>query len=151
MILPRMSDKGFTCAELMIVTAIMGLVAVIAAPSVSTVLARNRVRGAAKKIAWDLRVARVQAIRLDQNVIVDFLNDHEYAIGADTNNNGSLDAGEGMTTNIQDSYHNATFSATNDLIFNPRGSTNNTLTLTVSNVSNSQQVAVSFTGMVKIH
>jgi type IV fimbrial biogenesis protein FimT len=53
-----MNRKGFTLLELIIVVALIGIVATLAAPSFNDSLARMRLKGAVRELASDIRLAR---------------------------------------------------------------------------------------------
>src|SRR6185436_19007970 len=74
-------DGGFTLVELVVVLCIMGVVAAIAAPRYGAAIARQRVDGAANRIASDLAYARSVARMTSSSVNVVFDPPHDrYAI-----------------------------------------------------------------------
>jgi prepilin-type N-terminal cleavage/methylation domain-containing protein len=54
---------GFTLLEMAIAIAVLGIVAAVAVPSYSQLLARQQLRSAGSKLALDLRMAREQALQ----------------------------------------------------------------------------------------
>lgn len=64
-------QRGFTIIESMIVIAIVGIVAAIAAPSFRNILATTRVKTAAADIHLSLTRARSEAIKRNANITVD--------------------------------------------------------------------------------
>jgi len=64
--------KGFTLIELMVVLAILGIVALIAAPSFNAFLARSKLRGAANETFADLQYARSESVQKNQVFRVEF-------------------------------------------------------------------------------
>jgi type IV fimbrial biogenesis protein FimT len=64
----RRADRGFTLVELMIACAVMAVLAAIAAPSFSTLIANQRVKGAASDLHMALVKARGEAIKRNTNV-----------------------------------------------------------------------------------
>ena len=68
----RLMPTGFTLIELMVVLAILGIVALIAAPSFNAFLARSKLRGAAHETLADLQYARSESVQKNQVFRVEF-------------------------------------------------------------------------------
>lgn len=66
----RMTSSGFTLIELMVTIAVLAIIAGIAAPSINTQLANQRVRSTTSTIANALKEAKVESILRRQNVKV---------------------------------------------------------------------------------
>ena len=66
----RMSSSGFTLIELMVTIAVLAIIVSIAAPSISTQLANQRVKSTTSTIANALKEAKVESILRRQNVTV---------------------------------------------------------------------------------
>lgn len=148
----RKKQSGFTLIEMMIVIAVLAIVAAIAIPNFMSLLPGMRLNGAARQVMGDLMAARMKAVKQNNRFRVFFNNPetNQYQILDDDNNNNSANDGEATTTkNIQDNYHDVTFSATTNPIFYPRGTAYGT-TVTVTNSSGSKDVKVAITGRVKI-
>ena len=146
-------QSGFTLIEMMIVIGLLSVFAGIAIPNFLSYLPKSRLNGAARQVMGDLMAARMQAVSQNNEFKVFFLNDHEYKILDDDDNNGSIDNGEWtQTKDIQSEYSDVTFSASADPIFYPRGiAYGSTITLTSSADSNlKKDVIVAPTGRVKI-
>ena len=143
-------EKGFTLIELIITISIAVIIMAISAPELRKIMTRNRLNGAGRQIVNDLMHSRMKATSQNNRFRVIFLDNHRYTIHDDDNNNNTVDTGEAtLTKDIQDSYHDVTFSATADPIFYPRGTSWGT-TVTVSNSVGSKNVSVSTAGRVKI-
>jgi len=144
-------QSGFTLIEMMIIIAIMGIFAGIAIPNYLSYMPKHRLNGAARQVMGDLMSARMQAVSQNNEFKVFFLNNHEYQILDDDNNDGNIDGGEWtQIKDIQSEYSDVTFSnVTADPIFRPRGTAYGT-TITLTNSAGSKYVKVATTGRVKI-
>jgi type IV fimbrial biogenesis protein FimT len=151
----RQREWGFTLIEMMIVVAVFAIMAAIAIPSFMTLLPGMRLNGAARQVMGDLMAARMKAVK-ENNEFKVFFNSpgtNQYQILDDDDNDGTADTGEAITTppkNIQDNYHDVTFTSTNNPIFSPRGTATSLPTITLQNSSGSKSVSVSIAGRVKI-
>ncbi len=139
--------------EMMIVMAIAAIMAGIAIPSFMSMLPGMRLNGAARQVMTDLMAARMDAVKQNNEFKIFFLDNHQYKILDDDDNDGVDDSGVEMsrTVNIQDNYTGVTFSSTNNPIFSPRGTATSLPTITVQNSSGSKTVSVSIAGRVKIN
>ena len=144
------NSKGFTLIELMIVIAILGILAGIAAPNFQTYMTRMRLNGAARQIMTDLMEARSKAVSRNNRFRVFFLDDHQYKVLDDDNNNNAEDSGETtITRDIQNEYYGVTLSASANPIFYPRGTAYGSR-ITITNSSGSKVVGVATAGRVRI-
>ena len=137
---------------MMIVIAVFAIIAAIAIPSFMSMLPGMRLNGAARQIMVDLMAARMNAVKQNNEVKVFFNSPgtNQYQILDDDDNDGTADTGETIITkNIQDNYHDVTFSSTTNPIFYSRGTAYGT-TVTVTNSSGSKDVKVAITGRVKL-
>ena len=66
----RMTSSGFTLIELMVTIAVLAIIVGIAAPSINTQLANQRVKSTTSTIANALKEAKVESILRRQNVKV---------------------------------------------------------------------------------
>jgi len=148
----RSDRKGFTLLELMIVVAVMGIMAAVAAPNYMEYMAIRRLNGAARMVMADMMFARESSVNQNNNFRVIFSGAHQYVVLDDDNGNGSPDAGEvAQSRDIQADYHDVTFVASANPLFYPRGTAfGTTVTLTSSKTAGKRCVKVASTGRVKI-
>ncbi len=152
LVINRSDRKGFTLLELMIVVAVMGIMAAVAAPNYMEYIAVRRLNGAARMVMADMMFARESSVNQNNNFRVIFAGNHEYSILDDDNGNGSPDAGElNQSRDIQADYYDVTFVASANPLFYPRGTAfGTTVTLTSSKTTGKRCVKVASTGRVKI-
>jgi len=94
--------------------------------------------------------ARMQAIKENNRFKVSLINNHQYTILDDNNNNGAADSGEAtQTSDIQIEYYDVTMISNNSPIFLPNGTAANMATITLTNPAGSRNVTVAITGRVK--
>lgn len=98
-------ERAFTLIELMTVIALIAIMTAIAAPSYNDIIKSNRLRSQANDFVASINLARSEAIKRNQNVILCRSADgtscattggweQGWVIFADANTNGTLDAGE---------------------------------------------------------
>ncbi|ABE74046.1 putative pilin protein FimT [Psychrobacter cryohalolentis K5] len=69
-----MTSSGFTLIELMVTIAVLAIIVGIAAPSISTQLANQRVKSTAATLANALTEAKVESVLRRQNIRVIYAN-----------------------------------------------------------------------------
>jgi type IV fimbrial biogenesis protein FimT len=71
---PHTANSGFTLIELLVTLTIIGVLIMTGIPSFSTYLRNSEIRSTAESIVNGLRLARVEAVRLNANVAFTFVN-----------------------------------------------------------------------------
>jgi len=136
------ADAGFTVLELLVVIGVAMVLMGIAVPSFSSWLPTLRLSAAARQVFADLRVARMKAISQNTNFQLTF-NGSSYVVqrcaGTCTNDSGNILLPDGITV-----------STSGTPLFLPRGTANNSVTITLSNGVQSRQVQVTPVGRVRI-
>lgn len=119
------SSRGFTLVELMVTIAVVAILAMIAAPSMSNLVAKQQLNKSARELAATLSQARSQAALLRRNVTVN-LN----STAAPTTTSFSWAPGRGSNYNT---------TSITSIVFLPNGTvqSNTTICLEVCMVSNS--------------
>lgn len=148
-------DRGFSLAELLTVTAIIGIVTAVAMPSFLAMQPSRRLNGASREVFGKLMWARAQAVEENITYSVTFPTNHSMTIIRDANGNGAADTGETTeSVDIQTDYSDCTFTVSGGDTtpnFLGRGTTNGDTTITISNTAGSRVVTVSLTGNIKIN
>lgn len=70
MFLPRTTHRGLTMVELLVTLAILAIIVTLALPSMQQFVAGQRVRSAASDITADLIIARNEAIKRGESVLL---------------------------------------------------------------------------------
>jgi prepilin-type N-terminal cleavage/methylation domain-containing protein len=143
------NNQGFTLPELLLSTFIIGVLAQLMAMNMLGQMPQRRLSGATQQITWDLMRARMQAIKLRQNVQVTFVDAHTYTIWIDTNKNGVTDSGEEELKNLYNNYRGVNVASTNNITFNSRGASDHAATITLTNSKGLKVITVNVAGFIK--
>ena len=100
-----MTSSGFTLIELMVTIAVLAIIVGIAAPSISTQLANQRVKSTTSTIANALKEAKVESILRRQNVTVVYTSTStpqtiKFKVGSDNISTYNLNARSTVTQTI---------------------------------------------------
>jgi prepilin-type N-terminal cleavage/methylation domain-containing protein len=138
----RLKDsRGFTVGEILVVTAIFGVLAAIAVPQFLAQRPSLRLNGAARQVYSELMSARMKAVNENSTYTVTFPNNHTMQIvGAAT-----------KTVDLQTLYEGVTLTSTAGTInLSPRGTADVSSTITITNSSGSKTVSVKISGTATI-
>lgn len=147
-------NQGFSLPELIVSLQLFGVVALTAAPAVSSVLQSYYLRGAARTIYAELQKARMDSVMRNHRVRVVIVDNHTYQIHDDANGNGIEDTGETvLTRDIQKDNPRVQLAARAAITFAANGTAPTYGTVTLSNEtgpSGSVAVVVSSAGRIRI-
>jgi len=145
------NDSGFTIIELMIVIGLAAVLTTIAGYSYLSYRPSLLLSGATRQIMGDLLAAKMKAVGQSNDYKIFFLNEREYMVLDDDDNDGALDGGEwSQTKDIQTEYPGVTFTTTDDPVFTSRGTANNLTIIALTNSGGSKQISIYMTGYVEI-
>jgi type IV fimbrial biogenesis protein FimT len=151
------NNKAFTLLEVIIVLAVIALLGVIAWPNFKDFMAQRRLNGAAREVQGSLMAARMQAVSENRRIVQKIDNGSQYTLFRDSNNNGTMEAGEWIITkDLHPAYHDVSFSASSGdiIIFYPNGTANSgtiNLTSNFAESTGSKRITISMSGRVKIN
>jgi Tfp pilus assembly protein FimT len=110
-------QAGHTVLELMSVVAILLILLGSAVPSFSQMLSIYALQGASRQVFADLQRARMAAVSENNRYVIRFIDSHTYTVHDDSNSNGTIDAGETVTTvDLQKDWPAITVGATADTL-----------------------------------
>lgn len=94
------NSKGYNIIELVVVMGIVAIFSASAIPNYSRWVLKRQVDGEAKKLSMDLQLARISAIKNNNNVVVTFNNPaaNQYTVHDDTNNDNVVNGVEIVKT-----------------------------------------------------
>lgn len=146
-------QKGFSVLELMVALIIISIIAGISIPVYLNMKPQLRLNGAARQVMGDLAKARMKAISQNNEYKIFFdIDNHQYQILDDDDNDGTIDSGEEVTTrDIQTEYYDTTFSATANPIFHPKGNASPSTSITLTSPAGEKTITVSIAGRIKIN
>ena len=111
MVTSRQRSRGFTIIELLVVTAVVAILAMVAVPNMRDLIVRTRVKTAASDLHSSLTLARSEAIKRNVVTRVVPVSAANWALGWSVQT--TLPSSAVITLSQQDSYRDITFTTTN--------------------------------------
>ena len=138
----RLDDnRGFTIGEILVVTAIFGILAAIAVPQFVALQPSLRLNGAARQVFSELMSARMKAVNENTTYTITFPNNHTIQIAGPAT----------RTVDIQTLYSDVTLaSSAATIILSSRGTADVSSVITITNGSGSRTVSIKITGAATI-
>ncbi|TAN05472.1 MAG: prepilin-type N-terminal cleavage/methylation domain-containing protein [Rhodanobacteraceae bacterium] len=163
----RHHARGFTLTELLITLAIAGILAMIGAPAMGSLLARTRNSSIESAISHSLRHARAAAVMHNARVLVCPSRDgrrcqpdgdwqHGWIVARDADHDGQPDAGVPVIATqaaMPTGARVVTSTGRRKVVFHPNGSaagSNATFTICHARLREGKSVIVSNTGRVRL-
>ncbi len=152
------NKKAFTLVELMIVIAIFGIFALIAAPNLVTGLPKYRIKRAARDITSKIRAARSEAIKTSSDITLKFdTTKNKYQIGEkwypDSNLSDHYGSGVsfGVVGDSCDSDDGPCSFDDHKVTFNSRGISNNAGRIYLTNTQNAAyRIDINIAGTIQL-
>ena len=147
--------KGFTLTELMIITAIVGIMASITIPNIIGWMPRYRLKTITRDIYSTLQLARMRAVATGFEYQISFdLSNETYSISKGDSSSGSTSwTQEGGVSTVPYEIDIVSLSGSiTSLHFNPTGSCSNATTITIRNSDGDEKkiTVLTATGRIKI-
>lgn len=135
--------RGFTLIELVVAIAVLGILAVVAAPAIGDYVATQRLKGAAEELQTDLQFARMESVQKNSVVTVTLASTgYTVARGATTVKSVTFGGGS-----------NVSAGATMVAVFDPVRATatiTNGPDVTVANAATARTLRVSLSTMGRV-
>lgn len=146
----RPAQSGFTAAEVLVVIAIVGIMAVVAIPTLLSYSRASTVKAAAEELVAGLNSARHLAIVRNRTVCVEVANANQYRFWLGSCGGGTVWAGPETGTNgFVTLANDVTVTTTANPVFDRLGAAPTAATFTISNADGStRSVVVAASGRV---
>lgn len=150
---PRRRERGFSLAELLLVLALIGILAALAAPSLSSYLTVSRLNAAVGEVQGDLARTRMEAVRRGRSAsfrITPTSGTYTITINAD---DGTTVLRTVKTRNLRSDYGTLSFSSSSPaaVTFNSRGLLNASGDVVVGLVRDGRTTALSISPIGRVN
>jgi type IV fimbrial biogenesis protein FimT len=146
MVMRPFAARGFTLPELLTVVAIIGILGVVAAPSISSLVANQRARSASSELYQSLVRARSEAIKRNMEVTVRAETGTSWQLGWRIPNPSDT----GHPIEVHGPVTGATFTGPASVVYEPsgrvRGTTAPSFDIAVQHASKHRCVSVDLSG-----
>lgn len=144
------NSRGFTAVETVLALAIMGTFSAIAVPPCTKMIAHGRLNAATRQLTCDMMKARMQAVAKNTATKVSYVDEHTYAISADLDGNGTVEANEVVITkDLSETHDGVTLNDFGEASFSPRGTATGA-TVVIDGGEDQKTVVVNVVGRVKV-
>jgi Tfp pilus assembly protein FimT len=145
-------QRGQSAAELLSVIGVFVILLGNAVPSFSRMFSTYALQGASRRVFADLQKARTTAVTENHRYVFRFVDSHTYAIHNDVNSNGTIDAGEAVTTvDLQRDWSGVTIASTGSLTLLPDATALASRTMTLTNRNGTARtVTVNAAGYIRL-
>jgi type IV fimbrial biogenesis protein FimT len=144
------NKRGFSAVEISMTLVIIGIFSVLTVPSFIGFTVKARLKGAVREIHSDIMNTKMSAVSQNANFKILFVNDHQYIIAKDINNNGEYETNEYIATkNIDNLFSGISVTTEQDPEFYPRGTVSSS-EIVISNSETSKKISINVAGKVKV-
>lgn len=158
-----MGTKGFSLIEVLIITAIIGVLTTIAVMNFGGIIDSYKARGAASHLYSDMQLARLRAVKEGKKWAVEFTSATAYCVKSEVNSAGSADGFSSGCTTTNDTilksidfaadYSGVESNCTNTrVVFNPNGTAGGcSNSFTISKGTRTQTITINTgTGNIRV-
>ena len=129
--------------ELAVTIAIIAVISLVAIPNFLKYPPKMRLNGATRVLASDLMSARIDAVKLNKSVYLEYSNDQAYQVAY----LGNVLKSKSLTDEYQDVKISSDFGK---IQFDSRGASTGTSTIQLQNASGSKNITINLAGRVNI-
>lgn len=145
----RKRERGFSLLDIMVTTAVAGVLTTVALPNLSSAMQSHRLTASLRKTVGCIRVARSSAITRNQQSRITLSADNA-TLTVEVNAGGTWTP-VGTPAVLDSGVTVSSVSPSGGLVFTGQGTVANQVTVTVQNiVGGSRQVTVSLLGAVQV-
>lgn len=148
------NNRGVTLLEIVLVTAIIGIMAELVAHNFVANAPKYRLNGAARRVALSLMEARNRSLQQSVNSQIQFFNGGKsYSVWSDLNHDNNIDPNEKTIENLEKNYPGIYVVHPTPIAFDARGFLTQTLLINIESSASGVQgkiIEVSLAGSVRV-